>query len=36
MFVNQEKEQDKDFDAQLQKEKKSYEEQLKSLQIEVC
>lgn len=36
MFFNQEKEKDKDFCAQLQKEKKSYEEQLKKLEFEVC
>lgn len=36
MFFNQEKENDKDFCAQLQKEKKSYEEQLKNLEFEVC
>lgn len=36
MIFNQEKEKDKDFCAQLQKEKKSYEEQLEKLEFEVC
>jgi len=36
MFVNQEKEKDKEFGAQLQKEKEFHEEQLKKLELEVC
>jgi len=36
VFVNQEKEKDKEFGEQLQKEKKSHEEQLTKLELEVC
>lgn len=35
MFVYQEKENDKEFIAQLQKEKQSHNEQLKKLELEV-
>jgi len=36
VFVNQEKEKDKEFGEQLQKEIKSHEEQLTKLELEVC
>ena len=36
VFVNQEKEKDKEFGEQLQKEKMSHEEQLTKLELEVC
>lgn len=35
MFVNQEKEKDEEFSAQLQKEKQSLVEQLSELELEV-
>lgn len=35
MFVNQEKEKDEEFSAQLQKEKDSHREQLSKLELEV-
>jgi len=36
VFVNQEKEKDKEFGEQVQKEIKSQEEQLTKLELEVC
>jgi len=36
VFVNQEKEKDKEFGEQLQKEIKSHEDQLRKLELEVC
>lgn len=35
MFVNQEKEKDEEFNAQLQKEKESHMEQLSKLELKV-
>lgn len=36
VFVNQEKEKDKEFAEQLQEEKKSHKKQLIKLELEVC